>query len=104
MASRMEFYVVRGLPLGEVSRIFANLDDDEVPSPSDLGAHNLGLQPSTQYRSRGANQQCIEAGVSRLSEPEAPLFPYVDQRRAMIRSCSCGSASRCAWAAARARL
>ena len=78
MASRMEFYVIRGLPLGEVSRIFANLDDDEVPSPSDLGAQNLDLQPSTQYRSRGANQLGRKVFHQRLdSSKDTPMFLVV---------------------------
>ena len=78
MATRMEFYVIRGLPLGEVSRIFANLDDDEVPSPSDLGAQNLDLQPSTQYRSRGANQLGRKVFHQRLDSPkDTPMFLVV---------------------------
>jgi len=78
MASRMEFHVVRGLALSEVSRIFANLDDEEVPTPSGLGSKNLDLQPSTQDRSRGANQLGRKVFHQRLdTSNDTPMFLVV---------------------------
>ncbi|HVF74258.1 MAG TPA: S8 family peptidase [Acidimicrobiales bacterium] len=81
MASRMEFHLVRGMPLDDVARIFAQLEDEaddgenadtdvqgeaggqeldaEPAQPTSLrqlGSRYCGMSPSTTVRSRGANQ------------------------------------------------
>ena len=57
MASRMEFHIVKGLPLEEVAQVFAKVgDDEEVATVSELGSNVVKLDPARQIRSRGANQ------------------------------------------------
>jgi len=79
MASRMEFHLVRGVPLEKVAEVFASIegdeevvvdedatdvdDDDAVtsagsgpPTISGLGSRVVRLEPSATTRSRGANQ------------------------------------------------
>ena len=57
MASRMEFHIVKGLPLEEVAQVFAKVGHDEdVATVSELGSNVVKLDPARQIRSRGANQ------------------------------------------------
>ena len=79
MASRMEFHLVRGMPLDEVTQVFASIEgDDEIvldenatevdddgpeqvapsgpPTISSLGSRVVKLGPAVTVRSRGANQ------------------------------------------------
>jgi hypothetical protein len=84
MATRMEFHLVKGLSLDEVSEVFARIEGEDLddldnleemnpeetpagaadedsaaegpPTPSALGSRRIDLEPPTQTRSRGANQ------------------------------------------------
>lgn len=68
MASKMEFHVVKGLPLDDVARIFSKIGEDDVPKPSALGSKYIKLQPSATVRSRGANQLGRKVFHHRLDE------------------------------------
>lgn len=92
MATRMEFHLVRGLPLKKVTEVFAQLEGEDLddtedmaagaaddpsmadtstakrpPSPSQLGGHVVKLEPATQVRSRGANQLGRRVFTQRLN-------------------------------------
>lgn len=73
LASRMAFYVVRGMDLNQVAEVFAALDPDTIdldndqdtdsdprdnkpPTVSQLGARHRPMSPSPTIRSRGTNQ------------------------------------------------
>ncbi len=104
MASRMEFHLVKGLSLDKTIDVFAkvegeDLDDEAVveegqdatsseaeapeaphrpPTPSELRAHLVKLEPSTQVRSRGANQLGRRVFSQRLdAERDCPMFLVV---------------------------
>ena len=89
MASRMEFHLVKGLPVEEVVEVFAKVqgedlaDDSEEdgtrpPTPSQLGSHLVKLEPGTEARSRGANQLGRRTFRNRLdSERDSPMFLVV---------------------------
>lgn len=103
MATRMEFHLVKGLPLEEVAEIFAkfegedledsaeqndeaSVDSDEVSSsevvvprtPTELGSRVVRLEPATQIRSRGANQLGRKVFSQRLTtERDLPAFLVV---------------------------
>ncbi len=82
-ASRMAFYVVRGMDLNQVAEVFAaldpetfDLDDDQdtesdprnnrPPTVSQLGARHLRMSPAPTVRSRGANQRARTTFAQRL--------------------------------------
>ena len=78
MASRMEFEVVKGLPLDEVSQTFAKIGNEEdVSTASELGSKKVDLQPSTRTRSRGANQLGRKIFHQRLDASDSPMFLVV---------------------------
>lgn len=107
MATRMEFHLVKGLPLDDVIDVFAKLEgedlDDEVAEdtpgeeqgstetdaadaagtgrPASLTAlksHVVKLDPSTQVRSRGANQLGRRVFSQRLDpERDCPMYLVV---------------------------
>jgi subtilisin family serine protease len=101
MASRMEFHLVRGMPLEEVAHVFASIEgDDDVivdqaaddddgedeerslgggpPTISDLGSRVVRLEPSATVRSRGANQLGRRTFSHRLNpERHDPAFLVV---------------------------
>ena len=78
MASRMEFEIVKGLPLEEVAEIFAKIGDEDVSSVSGLGSKRVDLKPSTQTRSRGANQLGRKVFHQRLdSSSDSSVFLVV---------------------------
>ena len=56
MSSRMEFHVVKRVPLDEVAEIFSDNDRNPDTNLSGLGSRHLKLEPSVTARSRGANQ------------------------------------------------
>lgn len=107
MATRMEFHLVKGLTLDEVTEVFVKLegeqlqdtDGDEVaaddepstgddtvvadaetrpPSLTALGSRVVKLEPSTQVRSRGANQVGRKVFANRLdAESDFPMYLVV---------------------------
>ena len=78
LASRMEFEIVKGLPLEEVAEIFAKIGDGDVSTVSGLGSKRVDLKPSTQTRSRGANQLGRRVFHQRLDTPrDSPMFLVV---------------------------
>ena len=87
MASGMEYHLVKGLPLDEVAEVFARVDDEEnddddeaeeeVSSISGLGSNLVKLVPTTQTRSRGANQLGRKVFHHRLNESDEPMFLVV---------------------------
>lgn len=103
MATRMEFHLVKGLGLDEVSEVFARMEgedlDDEVtastgsdpderegvedpaetapPTPSALGSRLITLDPPTQTRSRGANQLGRKVFSQRLQARDSPVYLVV---------------------------
>ncbi len=90
LANQMEFFVVRGLPIEEVLRVFAAVEGEDLPdtesddaapesedeqpspgaapTPSALGSHVVSLDPSRTVRSRGTNQLGRVTFRQRLSE------------------------------------
>ena len=83
LASRMAFYVVRGMNLDNVAEVFAALDpetfdldedqdagsdpgDGRARSVSQLGARRCAMSPSPTFRSRGANQLARVTFAQRL--------------------------------------
>lgn len=107
MATRMEFHLVKGLTLDEVTEVFAKLEGeeledaegDEAPEPEEassnadaadgatearppsltaLGSRNVKLNPPTQVRSRGANQLGRKVFSQRLNaERDSPMYLVV---------------------------
>lgn len=89
MASRMEFHVVKGLPLDEVAQVFAKIGDSEeaseedvseedVPTVSALGSNLVKLDPANTARSRGANQLGRRTFHQRLDPSrDSPMFLVV---------------------------
>lgn len=89
LASRMEFHLVKGLPVEEVVEVFATVqgedladESDEVGTrpltPSQLGSYAVKLEPGTETRSRGANQLGRKIFHQRLdSERDDPMFLVV---------------------------
>ncbi len=88
MASKMEFHLVRGLPVEGVVEVFSKIqgmdledasdDDDTPPTPSQLGRHIIQLEPSTKARSRGANQLGRKKFGQRLDpDLDTPMFLVV---------------------------
>lgn len=56
LASRMDFWVFRGVTIEQVRNAYAAHPDDANSLPAVLTTAHLGLQPSTTLRSTGANQ------------------------------------------------
>ncbi len=95
LASRMAFYVVRGMDLNQVAEVFASLnpetfdlDDDQdtesdpkdskPPTVSQLGARHCTMSPSPTIRSRGANQLARVTFAQRLDRAtHDPMFLVV---------------------------
>ncbi len=98
MASRMEFHLVRGMPLEQVAQVFASIEGDEdvivdqvandedgdtsdvgqPPTISALGSRLVRLEPSATVRSRGANQLGRRTFGQRLDpERHDPAFLVV---------------------------
>jgi len=89
MASGMEYHVVKGLLLDEVVGVFAraneqednaeedDAEEEEVSSPSGLGSNLVKLMPTTQIRSRGANQLGRKVFHYRLNASDKPRFLVV---------------------------
>ena len=78
MASRMEFHVVKGMPLDEVAEVFAKIGGEDVSTVSELGARRVDLQPSVMTRSRGANQLGRKVFYQRLDvSNDSPVFLVV---------------------------
>lgn len=86
MASRMEFHLVKGIPLDEVEDVFMrvseeeeddNDEEEEVPSVSGLGSNLVKLEPTTRTRSRGANQLGRRVFHHRLNASDNPMFLVV---------------------------
>lgn len=77
-ANRIGFYVVKGLPLDEVSRTFANIDEEEFSPLSQLGSRHVQLEPSATTRSRGANQLGRKVFHQRLDpKKDSPMILVV---------------------------
>ncbi|MXZ51776.1 MAG: S8 family peptidase, partial [Acidimicrobiaceae bacterium] len=87
MASGMEYHLVKGLPLDEVAEVFARVDEEEndddeeeeeeVSSISGLGSNLVKLVPTTQTRSRGANQLGRRVFHHKLNASDEPMFLVV---------------------------
>ena len=89
MASGMEYHIVKGLPLDEVAEVFARVDEgeeedgedddeEEISSASGLGSNLVKLVPTTQTRSRGANQLGRKVFHQRLdASTDNPMFLVV---------------------------
>ena len=95
LASRMAFYVVRGMDLNQVAEVFASLDpetfdlddgqvtksdprDNRPPTVSQLGARHCTMSPSPTIRSRGANQLARVTFAQRLDRAtHDPMFLVV---------------------------
>ena len=88
MASGMEYHIVKGLPLDEVAEVFARVgeeeeeddddDEEEISSASGLGSNLVKLVPTTQTRSRGANQLGRKVFHQRLdTSTDNPIFLVV---------------------------
>ena len=77
MASRMEFHVVKGLPLDEVENIFADSEEEAVATLSQLGSNRVELDPKVTARSRGANQLGRKVFHRRFDHSDSPMFLVV---------------------------
>ncbi len=77
LASRMEFHVVKGLPLDEVENIFADSEEEAVTTLSQLGSNRVELDPKVTARSRGANQLGRKVFRRRLDQSDSPLHLVV---------------------------
>jgi hypothetical protein len=100
----MEFHLVKGLALEEITEVFARIEGEDLedddgsanqadggsdedadsvadkrpPTPSELKSHLVKLEPSTQVRSRGANQLGRRVFSQRLKpERDDPMFIVV---------------------------
>ncbi|MDE0066246.1 MAG: S8 family peptidase [Acidimicrobiaceae bacterium] len=77
-ANRIGFCVVKGLPLNEVSKTFANIDEEEFAPLSQLRSRHVRLEPSATTRSRGANQLGRKVFHQRLDPTrDSPMFLVV---------------------------
>ena len=87
MASGMEYHIVKGLPLDEVAEVVARVGEEEddadgdeeerISSISGLGSNVVKLVPTTQTRSRGANQLGRKIFHRRLDASDDPMFLVV---------------------------
>lgn len=107
MATRMEFHLVKGLPLDEVSQVFARMEGEELddadgdeedelsegepateddqasdserpPTPSELGSRRIDLIPPTQTRSRSANQLARKVFRQKIQpDRDTPMYLVV---------------------------
>jgi hypothetical protein len=105
MASRMEFHLVKGLSLDEISEVFARIEGEDLededaaedygdepgavdeeasdavsrpPRLSELRSHLVKLDPPSQVRSRGANQRGRRVFAQRLDAGrDCPMFIVV---------------------------
>ena len=83
---RAEYHIVKGLSLDEVADVFARAEEEEeeeeeddneegVSSASGLGSNLVKLTPTTQTRSRGANQLGRKVFHQRLdASTDSPMF------------------------------